>query len=414
MVLPAADSLVRSRDSQLRYRPDSELFYLTGVAEPGVVAVLVGNDEPRFVLFVTPPDERSALWDGPRLAPEEAARRYGADECRPMAELDERLPRLLARATGIHYAVGETGPEHAAVWPHVETSLRRSRVGGRKGVGPRSVVDPGVILDELRLRKDASEIHAVREAVRATVAGHLAAAAAVEPGASERSVEGALEGAFRREGAEGSAFAPIVASGPNALVLHYSANSRTMRNGELALVDAGAELNMYAGDVSRTYPVNGRFTVEQRAVYEIVLRARRAALDQVRPGVPLAAVHEAAARAIIEGLCAIGEIDGEIDELASRKAHRPFFPHRVGHWIGLDVHDPGDCRRDGASRMLEEGMALTVEPGLYLRPGVASPPYEGIGVRIEDDVLVTAEGSEVLSDALPVAADEVEALVRSA
>ena len=418
MVLPAAPPLIRSRDVELRYRPDSELHYLTGLAEPGAVAVLVGGERPRFVLFVTPPNDRSELWEGHRLTPEEAAALHGADECHPVAEVGERLPALLDEADPIFFRVGPsaegvTSPaSRPAVWMQVAAALGRARTAGqRSGTGPRSVVDPGEILDGLRLHKDASEVALIRRAVRASATGHRAAARAIGPGVSERVIEGVLEGAFRKEGAEGSAFAPIVASGANALVLHYSANHRAMRDGELVLVDAGAEVGRYAGDLTRTWPVNGRFTTPQREAYEVVLEAREAALAAVSPGRPVSGVHDAAVFAITSGLVGLGVLSGELDELIGAEACKPFFPHNTTHWLGLDVHDPGDYARGGESRRLEAGMVLTVEPGLYFPRGASPERYAGIGIRVEDDVLVTAKGPEVLSAGLPVAADEVEAMV---
>ena len=424
MILPAAPALFRSRDAELPYRPDSELYYLTGFTEPGAVAVLVGGGHPRLLLFVELQPEARVVWEGARAGPDEAAARTGADECHPLGEMNDRLPAILNGATAIHYRIPAVrsrggGPDaRDPAWPLVTDALARARsVGQKNGTGPRTIIDPGEILDDLRLRKDAGELDALRRAVRASVAGQRAAALAIRPGVSEKEIEGVLEGTFRREGADGSAFAPIVASGPMARVLHYSANDRSVAEGELVLVDAGAEVDLYAGDLTRTYPANGRFSPAQREVYEVVCKARTAALETIRPGALFSELHLAAVQALTAGLIRLGVLQGDCEELVAGRAYRPYFPHGTAHWLGLDVHDPGDYRREGESRPLSEGMVLTVEPGLYFplesdATTRAERRYAGMGVRVEDDVLVTREGMEVLSADLPVGAEEVEAMVR--
>ncbi len=409
MVLPAAPPLIRSGDAELRYRPGSELFYLTGLTDPGALLVLRGfSDERRSVLFARPRDPIGEMWSGARPDPEEVGRRFGVDDVRSSERIRDDLSRLLAGADRIYFRLGANPVVEAGVRAALETA--RSR-GARRGTGPRSVMDPGMILDDLRLRKDGSEIEAIRRAVDITVAGFSAALSHLRPGIGEWEFEAELEAGFRRMGAAGPAFASIVGSGPNGCILHYIDNARRMEAGELVLVDAGAEARMYAGDISRTFPVSGRFSPEQADVYQVVEAARRAAIRTVRPGTTVSDVHVAAVTAMTRGLRALRVLEGSDDELLDASAHEPFFPHRTSHWLGLDVHDVGDYARNGSPRILEEGMVLTVEPGLYFGPGTSGGPFEGIGIRIEDDVLVTDEGAEVLTGALPTDPDEVAALV---
>ncbi len=411
MVLPSAPAQYRSGDTEYRYRPDSELYYLTGVTEPETLAVLVGGDDPRFVLFVRPRDEKEEMWSGPRLGPDAAAERFGADECHPVAEMDERLPGLLQAGERIHYRLGA----RERLDGFVRRALEQARSGGRRhGTGPRGLDDPGEILDELRLRKDAEEIEAIRAAARISVEGHRLGAAVIAAGVGEWVVEAAVDAGFRAGGATGPGFATIVGSGANACVLHYVENRDTIAEGALVLLDAGAEAALYNGDITRTYPAGGRFSDTQREVYRVVEAARRAAVQRVAPGVTIASVHDAAAREIVDGLVGLGVLSGSTEELLSEAAYRPFFPHQTSHWLGLDVHDPGDYAKTDRSRTLEPGMVFTIEPGLYFRPDVcegSAVHFSGIGVRIEDDVLVTDEGCEVLTASLPTAEHEVEALV---
>ena len=412
MVLPAAPLRFASRDTDYAYRPDSELFYLTGAAEPGIVAVLVGGESPEWTLFVPPHDPHVALWSGERLDPEAATERFAPDACHPSDELEERLPELLSRGRRIHYRLGTD--------ERVERLVRRSldehrTRGQRSGGGPRAVVDPGGILDELRLRKDAHEIELIRAAVAVTLEGHRAGAGAARPGVGEWEVEAAVEGTFRGAGARGAAFGTIVGSGPNACVLHYRDNRHRIPENGLVLVDAGADVALYAGDVTRTWPAGGRFTPEQRAVYDLVDAARAAGVARVGPGVRISEVHDASVAVLLDGLRDLGVLRGSRDELLESGAYRAYYPHQTSHWLGLDVHDPGDYACAGEPRRLEPGMVLTVEPGLYFRPGgeEAAARFEGIGIRVEDDVLVTESGGENLSAALPTDAEAVEALVRA-
>jgi Xaa-Pro aminopeptidase len=413
MVLPSAPLLYRSRDTEVPYRPDSELYWATGAREARMVAVLVGGGNPCFALFAPERDDEEELWTGPRIDPEEAARRMGAHESYPLSELEGRLPSFLRRGARIHHRLGV----HRNLDRIVVGALSEARIRGpRKGTGPRGVVDPGEILDELRLVKDVHELDCMRRAAALSVAGHRAGVAALAPGVGEWEIQAAVEAAFRRAGGSGPGYGTIVGSGANACVLHYVANERTVEGGDLVLLDAGAEVDLYQGDITRTYPVGGRFSPLQAEVYRVVEAARAAAVSVVRPGATVSDVHRAGTRVLLEGLVALRVLRGTVDELVEQRAHRPFFPHQTSHWLGLDVHDPGDYARDGASRTLEAGMVLTVEPGLYFPPGQDGDAvrFAGIGVRIEDDIVVTPDGGENLTADLPTALADVEAMVRGA
>lgn len=411
LLLPSSPLLFRSKDTEHRYRPDSELFYLTGCTEPQVVALIMGGDRgERFLLFVPRRDATSELWSGPRLGPEEAKERFGADAAHPLDELEDRLTELLKRPKAVFFRLGTRSELERLVVQALKTARGR---GARTGTGPRRIEDPGQVLDELRLRKSEEEIAAIRRATGITVEAFGETLARARGGMGEWEVESLLEGGFRRRGASGPAFPTIVGSGQNGCVLHYSKNQKILEDGELVLLDGGAEADFYAGDVSRTFPVGGRFSEIQRDVYQVVLRAHGAALGAVRPGSTVGEVHDRALEKLTQGLVEMEVLSGELEDLVQRKAFEPFFPHQTSHWLGLDVHDVGDYAVDGRSRRLEPGMVLTVEPGLYFAPteGREPGPLTGIGIRIEDDILVTESGAENLTGALPVLPEEVEGLV---
>lgn len=414
MILPAAPELGVGRDLELRYQPDPELYYLTGCTEPEAVAVLCpAHEGAPFTLFVRPRDPEAERWTGARYGPERAKEVFAADAAFPLSELENRLPSMLQRVNTVYFRLGTGRDEVERLVREVLARARRGRQ--RSGRGPQALVDPGKILDELRLIKDEHELGLLREAARITVSAFREAVRAIRPGAGEWQVEAALEGAFRWQGADGPAFPSIVGSGPNAVVLHYVENSRRLAAGELLLVDAGARYRLYNGDVSRTFPVSGTFTPVQRSVYDAVLAARDAAIAAVRPGATITDVHRAAVRVLVEALVEHGLLEGEVDALVEREeAYKPYFPHRTSHWLGLEVHDVGDYAVDDAPRPLRPGMVLTVEPGLYIPADcdVARSELRGVGIRIEDDVLVTETGSEVLTAELPAAAEAVEALVQ--
>ena len=406
MVLPAAPVQFMGGDSEYRYRPDSELLYATGWAAPNCVAVLRGfADEDRFVLFVPERDAKAELWTGPRPDPEEVGERLGADAVHPIGELAERGPRLLAGGDTIHYRLGAS----AGCDRVVREALRRGRSRrARKGAGAHVVADPGAVLDAMRVRKDEAEIARVREAARITVEAFRDALPGVRPGVGEWEVEAVLESGFRRRGAGGPAFATIVAAGANACTLHYAANGSRIGADDLVLMDAGAEFGWYAADVTRTVPASGRLDGARREAHEVVRRARRAAMAACGPGGTVEEVHGAACRAIAEGLVGMGVVEGPVDDALAEARHKAFFPHRTSHWLGLDTHDPGLYRDEHGPVRFEPGMVFTVEPGLYFAPGACPsvPELEGVGIRIEDDVLITGEGPEVLTGALPTGVGE--------
>lgn len=412
LVLPSAPVLHRSRDTEIRYRPDSELFYLTGAVEPGMVAILRGGSEDPFLLFVPERDPSQEIWSGPRLSPEEARERYGAHEVYPLHSMDQELPRLLRPSRQVFFRLG--------VNPRVERlvveALRWARSKGvREGVGPRSVMDPGTILDDLRLIKDPEEVAEIRRAAALTVSAFREALGRLRPEMGEWEVEALLESGFRRRGARGPAFPTIVGSGVNGCTLHYTDNASRIGQEELVLVDGGAETRLYCADVTRTVPAGGVFRPLQLEIYQAVFHAHQAAVSRVRPGATVGEVHRAALEVLCGFLVELGILEGDPEELLAKKAVEAYFPHRTSHWLGLDVHDVGDyaSQTDG-SRVLMEGMALTVEPGLYFPPEEgASSPYEGIGVRLEDDLVVTAEGAEVLTAQLPIEPSDVEEWIAS-
>lgn len=417
MVLPGAPVRYRSRDTEYPHRPDSELYYVTGLREPGAVALLRGGaDGGELTLFVAPTDAKAELWTGPRPGPDGVRERLGATAAFAISELGERLPALLDAAPQVYFRLGE----HPAVEPHVIAALRTARGrGARKGTGPFAVVDPGRVLDELRLRKEPEELERIRRAAAITETGFRALAERIAPGVGEWELQAVLEGTFRALGGDGPAFETIVASGPNACVLHYVDLERRLADGELVLVDAGAACGLLAADVTRTFPVSGRLEGPARALYEVVEAARADACVAVKPGATVADVHAAAVGALTRGLLDLGLIPGPLDEALREERHKPFFPHQTSHWLGLDVHDVGDYAHDGRSVVLEPDMVLTVEPGLYLGAAAvaALPPdaqperWAGIGIRLEDDVLVTSTGAERLTGGLPTEPDAVAALV---
>ena len=409
LLLPAHPIRFRSRDTEYRYRPDSELFYLTGLTEPGIVAVLRSGDDG-FVLFVRERSPEAELWSGPRLGPEQVRELTGADKVYPIGELEARLPALIVGPRTVYYRMGAEARTDRLV---LEALVRGRVVGGRKGAGPRALLDPGELLDDQRLIKDPEELARIRRAVAITVEGFRAALAATAPGVGEWELEALVDGAFRRAGADGAGYDSIVGGGARACVLHYVENARTLVADELVLVDAGAAFRLYHADVTRTFPVSGRFTGKQRAVYDIVDAARAAAIAVARPGATVAAIHEAAVGTITAGLIELGVLDGDPVELAAEGRHKPFYPHQTSHWLGLDVHDPGDYARAGQSRVLEPGMVFTVEPGLYFQAAgdEVATRYAGVGVRVEDDVLITQDGCENLTVALPTDADRIAELV---
>ena len=412
MILPAAPEVVVGRDIELRYVVDPDLWYLTGYEEPEAVAVLCPTAEEPFTLFVRDRDPDRELWTGPREDVEAAGERVGADGAYPVLDLEEKLPSLVKGVDRIYYRIG-AGPGHVeALVLDILGGARAARQ--RSGRGPAALLDPGLILDDMRLIKDPGEVAMIRDAVAITLDGFREALARTGPGVGEWVVEAAADGAFRRAGADGPAFATIAASGPNATVLHYTANDRVMEAGDLLLLDAGARRRIHNADLTRTVPVSGRFEGAAAEVYQAVLDAQRAAVDAVVVGEPVSGIHDAALDVLIPALVDLGLLAGDPADLREDPDRwKPYVPHKTSHWLGLDVHDVGTYAIDGEPRRLEPGMVLTVEPGVYIPPDDldAPEPLRGVGVRIEDDVLVAEDGPDVLSADLPTDPHEVADLV---
>jgi Xaa-Pro aminopeptidase len=402
---------IRNRDVHYRFRPDSDFWYLTAFPEPDAVAVLRPDaDTERYVLFVRPRDPALETWNGRRAGVEGATERYGADAAFPIEALDTELPRLLRGASQVHYAAGEDLDFDRKLlgW------LRDSHVRSRDGVTmPEAVVHLGAVLHELRLIKSDEEIAIMRRCAELTDRGHRAAMSALRAGIGEWEIEALVDGTFRGGGGWGPGYPSICASGANATILHYNTNNERVPDGAMMLLDAGCEIDGYTADVTRCFPSNGGFTAPQRELYEVVLAAQLAAVEHVRPGRPFLSVHEVALRKLVEGLVDLELLPIGIDEAIESGAYRTYYMHRTSHWLGLDVHDVGTYYADDReSRPLVPGMVLTVEPGLYVPADDERVPerFRGLGVRIEDDVLVTAEGHENLTAAVPKTVAEVEAL----
>jgi len=406
-VIPTAPERVRNRDSHFPYRFDSHFYYLTGFAEPEAVLVVIEN---KSILFCRERNPEREVWDGFRYGPERAQERFGFDEAHPIAELDEALAQLLENQPALYYPVGDDAEWDARAMRWLNAVRAKVRAGV---AAPDRVQDVRTLIDDQRLIKDAHEQNVMRRAARIAAGAHRRAMQSARPGRSEYEVEAELLYEFRRNGAQFPAYSPIVAGGANACVLHYVFNDAPLRDGDLLLIDAGCELDGYASDITRTFPVNGRFSGAQREVYEIVLAAQRAAIETVKPGTSWIAPHDAAVRVLAQGMLDLKLLSGSLDAALEKETYKRFYMHRTGHWLGLDVHDAGDYRRAGQWRPLAPGMTLTVEPGLYIRAAADIPErLRDIGVRIEDDVLVTAQGCEVLTAEAPKLVEDVEALMR--
>jgi len=412
-ILPAAPVRLRNNDVEYHYRPDSDFYYLTGFSEPEAVAVLIpGRPQGEYVLFVRDRDPAREAWDGARAGPEGAVRGFGADDAFPVGDIDEILPGLLERCDRVFYTMG-THPEFDK---RVIGWVNRLRSEGSRGKHtPHEFVALDHPLHEMRLFKSRAELASMRRSAAIACAAHRRALATARPGSMEYEVMAEILHEFHRRRADIS-YHPIVGSGPNSCVLHYRDNSREMQEGELLLIDAGCEFDYYASDVTRTLPVGGRYSRRQRAVYEVVLEAQKAAISKVRAGAHWNAPHEAAVRAITQGLVRIGLLKGRVPKLIKDGAYRQFFMHRVGHWLGMDVHDVGEYKVGNEWRLLEPGMVTTIEPGIYIAPGTKGVRREwwGIGIRIEDDVVVTGGEPEVLTAAMPTDPDEIERLMAAA
>ena len=410
LILPAAPERIRSRDTHYPYRQDSDFWYLTGCAEPEAVLVLVpGRRHGESILFCRERDPEREGWDGPRLGPDGAVDVLGMDDAYPISDIDDILPGLLEGRRRVHYHLGRDAEFDLKLigW------LNRVRAQARQGAQPpQEFLELGHLLDEMRLFKGADELKLMQRAADISVEAHRAAMRAARAGIHEYELQAEVERVFRMHDAE-PAYSSIVGAGANACVLHYRDNRAKSRDGDLVLIDAGAEYRGYAADITRTFPVNGVFGKEQRALHALVCAAQAAALAQARPGTPYEAGHDAAVECLADGLLSLGLLKGTLKGVLASGDYKRFYRHKTGHWLGLDVHDVGEYRIDGEPRLLEPGMVFTIEPGLYIPADDAAVPakWRGIGIRIEDDVLVTRSGHQVLTDALERSADDVEALM---
>ncbi|RMS15956.1 Xaa-Pro aminopeptidase [Pseudomonas coronafaciens pv. garcae] len=413
-ILPAAAVAIRNRDVEHVYRQDSDFQYLSGFPEPEAVVVLIpGREYGEYVLFCRERNPERELWDGLRAGQEGAIRDFGADDAFPITDIDEILPGLIEGRDRVYSAMG-SNPEfdrHLMDWINVIRS--KAHLGAQP---PKEFVALDHLLHDMRLYKSAAEIKVMRAAAGISARAHVRAMQACRAGLHEFSLEAELDYEFRKGGSKMPAYGSIVASGRNGCILHYQQNDAALRDGDLVLIDAGCEIDCYASDITRTFPVNGRFSAEQKAIYELVLKSQYAAFDAIGPEKHWNQAHEATVQVITAGLVELGLLRGDVDQLIETEAYKAFYMHRAGHWLGMDVHDVGEYKVGGEWRVLEVGMTLTVEPGIYISPDNldVAKKWRGIGVRIEDDVVVTRQGCEILSGGVPKTVAEIEALMAAA
>nr|MBO2510557.1 Xaa-Pro aminopeptidase [Gammaproteobacteria bacterium] len=413
-ILPAAPVYIRNRDVEHVYRQDSDFQYLSGFPEPEAVLVLIpGREHGEYILFCRERDPERELWDGLRAGQEGAIRDYGADDAFPIGDIDDILPGLIEGRERVYYSIGSNQEFDHRLMEWINVIRSKARQGAQP---PKEYVALDPLLHDMRLYKSAAEVKVMREAAAISARAHIRAMQASRPGLYEYHLEAELDYEFRKGGAKMPAYGSIVAAGRNACILHYRENDAPLRDGDLVLIDAGCEIDCYASDITRTFPVNGRFSPEQKAIYELVLEANLEAMKYIAPGRHWNEAHEATVRVITAGLVRLGLLQGEVDELIASEAYRTFYMHRAGHWLGMDVHDVGDYKVGGEWRVLEPGMTMTVEPGIYIAPDndKVARKWRGIGVRIEDDVLVTRSGCEVLTSGVPKSVEEIEALMAEA
>ena len=409
-VVRTAPERARNRDSTYPYRFDSYFYYLSGFPEPEAVLVLIAGAKPKSILFCREKNPEREIWDGFRYGPDQAREIFAFDEAHPISDLDELMPQLLADQPSVFCDVGSDGDWDSRVigW------INRVRAQVRSGVtAPAEICDIRLFVDDMRLIKDPHELGTMRRAAAISTEAHRRAMRATRPGLREYEVEAEIVHEFRRRGAQAPAYTPIVAGGANSCVLHYVQNDAILKDGDLLLIDAGCELDGYASDITRTFPVGGKFAGPQRDIYEMVLAAQAAAIAEVKPGAEWENPHNAAVKVLAQGMVDLGLCKGTVNSAIESGDYRRFFMHRTGHWLGLDVHDAGDYKRNGKWVELNPGMVLTVEPGCYVRPGEGVPEkFWNIGVRIEDDALVTGNGCEIITAAAPKKIEDIESLMR--
>ncbi|WP_404438762.1 Xaa-Pro aminopeptidase [Stutzerimonas chloritidismutans] len=413
-ILPAAPMYIRNRDVEHIYRQDSDFQYLSGFPEPeAVIALIPGREHGEYVLFCRERDPARELWDGLRAGQDGAISEYGADDAFPIGDIDDILPGLIEGRSRVYYAIGSNQEFDHRPMEWINTIRSKARQGAQP---PNEFVALDHLLHDLRLYKSANEVKVMKHAAEISARAHIRAMQASRAGLYEYHLEAELDYEFRKGGSKMPAYGSIVAAGKNACILHYRENDAVLRDGDLVLIDAGCEIDCYASDITRTFPVSGRFSPEQKAIYELVLAANEEAFKHIAPGKHWNEAHEATVRVITAGLVELGLLQGNLDELIAAEAYKPFYMHRAGHWLGMDVHDVGDYKVGGEWRVLEPGMAMTVEPGIYIAADNqdVAKKWRGIGVRIEDDVVVTRTGCEILTGGVPKAVAEIEALMAAA
>ncbi len=406
-IFRSAPTSVMHNDVEYVYRQDSDFYYLTGFDEPSAVAVLAPHhEEHRFILFVQPKEKEKEIWTGYRVGVEGAKELFGADEAYPINELQEKLPKYLQKADRIFYHVGRDRDFTNIILKQWQNFMA---IYPKRGIGPTAIEDPSPILHAMRQVKSTAELEMMRKAAIISIEAHNYAQEIAKPGRYEYEIQAEIERIFRGRGGVGPAYPSIVASGANACILHYIDNNRQLQDGDLLLIDAGCSYNYYNADITRTFPVNGKFTAEQKIIYDIVLQAQLKAIEQVQPGNGYNQTHDTAVRVLVEGLISLGLLQGDIEEIIKEEKYKPFYMHRTGHWLGLDVHDAGVYQHGESPQILQPNQVLTIEPGIYINPDIQPAEgqpeiperWRGIGIRIEDDVLVTASGYEVLTAAVP-------------
>ena len=408
-IVPTAPEVIRNRDAHHPYRFDSYFWYLAGFLEPEAVVVLVGGKRPKSILFCREKHEEREIWDGYRYGPKAAKAAFGFDAAYSIEQLDKKLPELLVDRDTLWHAIGHDAAWDARIAKALNAVRAQTRAGKR---APRAIHDLRAELDAMRLVKDAAELTIMQRAADIASAGHARAMRACRPGMAEYELEAELTYEFRKRGADAHAYTPIVAGGANACVLHYVENNKLLNDNTLVLIDAGCEVEGYAADITRSFPVNGRFNAAQKDVYEIVLAAQEAAFAATAPGRHFMEAHDAAVRVLTQGLIDLKLLAGDLDNLIEKGDYKRFYMHRTGHWLGLDVHDAGEYKVGEQWTTLQPGMTITVEPGLYIRPADGIPPaLAGIGIRIEDDVRVTANGCDIYTSA-PKTIAEIEEVMR--